>query len=221
MIPSDFVQITEAFRDATDAAVRVVNHETVARNWAGRSALDGFTVGGLVSHLYAATRRTEIVLDEPVLEEGTSLGLSEFYGANRVNRPDDLAEGPHLLIREDGERRAKQGYEAVTRRFQELVTRLNERLPNESPELRVPVLLVAGGVTSLGTYVVTRIIELVVHGDDIASSVDLPAPQISSQTGSLVLGALVEIARARCSDLEMIRAFTRRERVDPDALRVL
>lgn len=79
---------------------------------------------------------------------------------------------------------------------------------------------IEGGSTTLDDYLLTRVVELLVHADDLAVSVgqeiDLPG-----DASSVAFGVFVDLARARSGDLAVLRAFTRKERGDPDVLRVL
>jgi hypothetical protein len=70
-------------------------------------------------------------------------------------------------------------------------------------------------------YVATRVVELVVHSDDLATSVALPPLAVPPTAAAVAIEIFVELARARTGDLEVIRAFTRSERSKPDILRVL
>ena len=62
-------------------------------------------------------------------------------------------------------------------------------------------------------YLETRIVELVIHLDDLAASVGRTPPRVSPEAESLVLRTLVEMATARHGASVMIRALARRERV--------
>jgi uncharacterized protein (TIGR03083 family) len=210
-----------AFFEAADMASGVLADEAIARSWSEPSALQGFSVGGLAGHLYAAARRLEVALDEPIPESPVSVGLAEFYGVNRVEHPDELIQGLHPVIRQDGEQRAQQGPHQLTTRFIDLIARLRARLPEEPDDRLVPVIQVAGGVTALDAYLATRVVELVVHTDDLAASVDAPAPSVPLKAASVAIEVFVALARARSGDLGVIRGFARQERSLPDALRAL
>jgi len=106
-------------------------------------------------------------------------------------------------------------------RFGELVSRLGDRLPREQPHRLIPVWTIAGGVTSLDAYVATRVVELVVHADDLAVSAGLPPLSIPDDAAACAIEVFVAMARHRSGDLTVIRAFTRRERAPSGALRVL
>jgi hypothetical protein len=85
----------------------------------------------------------------------------------------------------------------------------------------VPVLRVAGAYTPLSEYLPTRILEAIVHGDDVRSSVpNLQVPGPPSAAVTVCLDVCMELARARVGDLGALRAFSRSERATPEALRV-
>lgn len=209
------------FREGCELASRVIGEHAVAKRWQEPSVLIGLTVGGVVAHLYAAMRRFEVALDDALPATPKVLRLSQFYGLNRVDQPGDLDAGWHPLIRDDAERRASYGHQAVTQRFYDLVARLAARLPDEAPERLIPVWTVPDGTTTLAAYVATRAVELVVHADDIAASAELPSLAIPPVAADHVIEVFVELARDRTGDLGVIRAFARHERASDDALRVL
>jgi uncharacterized protein (TIGR03083 family) len=206
---------------ACELATGIIGDRRVAARWRDPSGLPGFSVGGVAAHMYAATRRFEVALDEPVAGEPIVLGVGEFYGLNRVDDPSDLQGGLHPLLREDAERRAGYGPAAVADRFTAVVGRLFDRLPNEPANRLVPVWTVAGGATPLTVYVATRVVELVVHADDLASSAGLEPLTVPPEAASTAIGVFVEMARHRSGDLAVVRAFARRERAGADTLRVL
>jgi hypothetical protein len=211
-----------AFFEAAELAARLLADDAVGNRWQEPSALDGFSVGGLAGHIYATVRRVEVALDEAAPVTPVVVGPVEFYGANRVDEPSDLTAGLHPYVREEGEQRAARfGVDGVRQRFGDLLTRLRERLPEEPGDRTVPVLQVPDGVTPLPTYLATRVVELVVHSDDLSVSVDLPPIVVPEQAAPVVIGTLVELARGRSGDLEIVRALARAERATPDVLRAL
>jgi hypothetical protein len=78
-----------------------------------------------------------------------------------------------------------------------------------------------GLVLSLDDYLVTRLIELVVHADDLAASLGTAPPALPPAATQLVITTLVEVARIRPGDAATVRALTRRDRDAVDALRVI
>ena len=70
-------------------------------------------------------------------------------------------------------------------------------------------------------YLRTRVVELVVHADDLAASVGVAPMAPRPETGKIAIDALVDVARIRHGDLAVLRALARRERDPVGALRVL
>ena len=213
-------EVVEAFAAAGAATAAVVGSDDVARAWDGPSALAGYRVGGLAAHTLLATARLETVLAEEPLADPVVVDLAGFYGPNRVEAPADADAGLHPLIRAAAVDAAARGPAAVAEQLRDVLVRLREPLAAADPGRLVSVVNVRRGATRLDTYVRTRVVELVVHGDDLAASVGLAyvAPPAAVD---VTLGVCLELARARSGDLAVVRALVRRERADADVLRVL
>ncbi|MFP5331913.1 MAG: hypothetical protein ACLGHX_06115 [Acidimicrobiia bacterium] len=78
-----------------------------------------------------------------------------------------------------------------------------------------------GRLISLDDYLVTRLVELIVHSDDLAVSVGAIPPAFSREATGAVIDCLVGVARVRHGDEAVITALSRRERDTVNALRVL
>jgi len=74
---------------------------------------------------------------------------------------------------------------------------------------------------TLDDYLPTRIVEIVVHADDLAVSVGAPPVPFPADVVDVVVDVLVRTARVTHGDLAVVRALSRRERDAADALRVL
>ncbi|HEY2213594.1 MAG TPA: hypothetical protein VGH31_00965, partial [Acidimicrobiales bacterium] len=67
-----------------------------------------------------------------------------------------------------------------------------------------------------------RILELIVHGDDLVASIPgLRVPDPPAAAIDVCVSVCLELARARVGDVAVLRAFTRAERAEEGALRVL
>jgi len=103
--------------------------------------------------------------------------------------------------------------------------RLETRLPAEPLDRRMPA--VGGAVIGLDEFLRTRLVELAVHSEDLALSVGLPvtdagvAEEGVAEAVAEAVDVMVGAARVRHGDAAVLRALTRRERDDVDALRVL
>jgi uncharacterized protein (TIGR03083 family) len=211
------------FFEALDVAIGVVADPAVAEAWAAPSALAGYTVGGLCAHLQVATARTASVLeDEAPAGDGVRLvSIPEYYGPARIDDPGAAREGLAAFLVDDGNERAAAGPASVAASFAALPARLRPLLAAAAPDRLVPVVQVPGGATPLDGYLTTRLLELVVHTDDLAASVGMAPPEPSPAAVGELAALLTSMAVARVGGLGVIRAFTRAERAAPDALRVL
>jgi hypothetical protein len=213
--------IMDAFLDAAELAADVVNDSRVAGFWELPSVLAGYTVGGLAGHLFHATDRLRDVLEREPPPPAQPAKLAEYYGLARIESPADLDHGVHRALREAGGRIAEEGPEAVGRRFTELVTLFRTMLPAVSIDRLVPVVLGDGRPVRLDDYVATRIVELVVHADDLAVSCGMPEIAVPPTCADVAVEALVRMARQRHGDVAVLRALARRERSNAEILRVL
>ncbi|MHB1519633.1 MAG: maleylpyruvate isomerase N-terminal domain-containing protein [Acidimicrobiales bacterium] len=209
-----------AFFSACDLAGGLIGSEAVAACWNLDSVVEGFTTGGLAAHLYSAIRLFESALEKPEPSTSRAGGFVEFYALNRIGERMELEDAVQRSIRADAAKRAELGAAVVSGKFDSLVARLRDNLPDQPMNRLVPVWRIEGGVTHLSDYLLTRIVELVVHADDLACSVgvDIVLP---GEAASLAFGVFLDLARARSGDLALLRAFTRRERGDAEVLRVL
>ena len=208
---------------ALDAAVAAVSRPEVATRWDEPSALDGLTVGGLVAHLLIATERAAAVLEAPAPDPSVVrvVGLAEFYGPNRIAAADDLGTGLPALLRDGASARAAAGPAAAVAEVAALPARLRPLLASAEEDRLVPVVQVRDGAARLDDYLTSRVVELVVHTDDLACSLGLELPEVDPGALAVVTRAFVDLAVARSGGRAVVRAFARRERADADVLRVL
>jgi hypothetical protein len=126
--------------------------------------------------------------------------------ANRAT--EDLDRPDSLRVRVDGDHVAAWGWEAVLSAYTTRTEKLEGRLHGSLPS----TVRFGAGVMDFAEYLVTRIVELLVHADDLAASVGLSPPGPPRDSASLAIEVLTEGARSVYGDLEILRAFTRPER---------
>ena len=214
--PHAMNDIRETFIETSEISHRLISRREVARSWDGPSALELFTIRGLAGHLLRGTGSVEAYLERPEPDE-QPLSAAAYYAA--AVDTQDITAPLHVAIRERGEGEAAQGHDALVERLQGLIERLRVRLEGEPAERRMRVH--KDMVLTLDDYLVTRLIELTVHIDDLSVSVGVETPPIPPRALDLATSALVEVARERHGDLAFLRALTRRERDAVDAARVL
>ena len=149
------------------------------------SVLDGWTVADLVAHVGRSLSLTAGIIAAP---EGTlpvSLGA---YVGQYPSRAGEIAEGSRRLAAEI----AEDPLAAIDSIAAEAFARLDELkgaevvIPPSRPPLR------------LADIITTRLLELVVHADDLERSVDLPgASPVEDDALDLVANELLQIVVAR------------------------
>jgi Mycothiol maleylpyruvate isomerase N-terminal domain len=192
----------------------------VARCWREPSALRLLSVRGLAGHLLRGAASVEVYLDRPEPTGAAPISAAAYYTqVSSAVTEQDLAGPAHTAVRQRGEEQAAAGPEAVATEATALVDRLRRRLAAEPPERLVSVY--GDLVLRLDDYLVTRLVELVLHVEDLCVSVDAPAPAVPAAATSAAIATLVEVARLRHGDAAVLRAMARRERDAAEALRVL
>jgi uncharacterized protein (TIGR03083 family) len=202
-------------------AAALVRRPEVAAAWATPSDLPGYSVGGVAGHLVRAAGRLEQVLDmDP--PTGDDAEFTDWYLANRVATPEDLGNEFARFLVDDGEGLAAEGPAALAEELGALAARLPDRLAAEDAERRVNAIRTPKPV-KLADYLASRVLEVVVHADDVATGAGIEAPDFATVVGDTAAGFLLRLARSRSGDVAVLRAFTRSDRVaDPyDVLRVL
>lgn len=204
------------FLAAADAVRPLLDHPAVARRWDEESALSRMSVGDLVAHASRAVTLVPIYLDtqgEPPYRDAPG------YFVNIAPELDtDLDSELATAVRERAADSSRSGLTEIARAWDAARLEAEQRLGDDDPTRGITVL---GGTIQVGEYLMTRVLELVIHGDDLATSLDLAAPEQRPDVYRAVIGCLVEIAARRTSPLEVIRAMSRVERSDPSILRVL
>ena len=166
-------------------------------------------MSGLAGHLAGAVFNVETFLDAPPLPEVAPIDAVRYYldGSD----PDSPVDDPiKQRIRGQGEQRAVAGPTRLADGFDEARGRLAVRLP--LLDRAVPVTMFGRWVLPLDQCLVTRILELAVHLDDLAVSVGGPTPAIPDEAADLVVATLARIARGRRGLVPVLRTLSRRER---------
>ena len=205
-----------AFLDAASTALHVLERPELAERWPHDSVLPQFPVAALAGHLVRGMTTIEQYLDGPEPDEA---GISAARYFHTVIRSADISDPAHQAIRDRGAEAAAAGPAALASAARAARGRLSSRLAGVGAERR---LRVAGGlVMTLDEYLRTRVVELVIHADDLAVSLGVELAPPRPATCTVAIDVLVGVARIRHGDLAVLRALARRERDPVQALRVL
>lgn len=196
------------------SALELLGRVELVHQWGRPSALPEMTVGGLAAHLgsqvlsvHAAVTAGAHVTDE------APVPLLEHYGRVAWVKagPDDPA---NVTIRDDAERSAASGHDPLVADVQgalaDLQTAFTASLPaGLPPAVRMPWW---DWSLSFEDYLVTRVMEIVVHSDDLAVSLDIEPPRLPQRVLGPVLALLVGVSLQRHGQAAVVRALSRSER---------
>ncbi len=193
----------------------MVGRRDVGERWSDPSALAGLTTGALAAHLANAILQVDLHLDMPE-PEGEMVTAADYYAA----MDDSARPGSELNVgvRARAEEIAGRGWARIYIDTGRACDRLGERLENVPASRRLSA---QGVVIAIDEFLMTRVVEMTVHVDDLARSLDIEAPPLPPDATTIALAVLVGAARARHGDRAVLRALTRRELQGPEVFQVL
>ncbi|WP_236655555.1 maleylpyruvate isomerase N-terminal domain-containing protein [Streptacidiphilus carbonis] len=206
---SKVTQARELYLSVADTAARLLAAPEVADRWRRPSSLAKLSVQGLAGHLAGQVFFVPAVLADPVPTE-PAVSIHEYYA--RVSWiGSDLNTPFNQAIRSGGEEEASEGPAALAERVAACVEELRATLP-ASPDRPVRRPTWGPWSISLDDFITSRLLELVLHSDDLAHSVGLPTPQFPAPAVETVVDLLSRIALRRHGATNVLRALSRSER---------
>jgi hypothetical protein len=200
--------VRETYLRAAQVAVALLSSPQVAAAWSEPSALDKMTVGAVAAHLARQIHNVPVVLSqhpgEPVIGVLDHYARSAWVGA-------DLDAEANQVTRRNAEVSASDGPAALASQTAALLAHLPEVLAAE-PRGRIVSLPWASWSMTLDDFLVTRLLEITVHNDDLACSVGLPTLALPEDATDMVLTVLWQVAVRRHGVTAVLRALTRSER---------
>lgn len=202
------------FLIAATSALELLGDVALVSRWSDQSALPQMTTGGLAAHLgsqvlgvHAAVTAGTGVTEEPPVT------LLEHYG--RVSWVRGGVDDPaNVTIRDTAEESAAVGHDglvtSVSDALEDLTTAFSTSLPAGLP----PAITMPWWDWSLSfdDYLTTRVMEIVVHSDDLAVSLDVEPPTLPDPVLGPVLALLVGVSLQRHGQASVVRALSRSER---------
>jgi hypothetical protein len=201
----------QAYLSAAGAVSGLLRTPGLAGRWVEPSVLPEFRVSGLAGHLARGVFNVETYLNAPPPAGPPTVDAAGYFLALTEADGDPGSEA-NRLIRERGEADAGRDAADLAERYDAALARLADRLPATDPATAVP--MAGGTVLTVADCLVTRMVELLVHADDLALSIAVPTPAFDDAAADLVVSALARCARRRRGTVPVLRAFTRRERAD-------
>jgi uncharacterized protein (TIGR03083 family) len=199
----------DQYLSAARTALALLEDDAVARAWTEPSALEGFTVGGLAAHLANQIVSVATALDTDLAGKPT-VALLDHYG-RAAWLAADIDNEVNMAIRAGSEHRAGPGPATVLADTRAALARLDADLagldvaaPRTNPHWAYAM--------RLDDLLRTRIMEFVVHADDLAHSVGIATPGFDADAFDTAVWILTRLAAARHGQAALIRALARSER---------
>ena len=197
------------FLQAAAAAVRMLEEPAVTGRWDEPSVLTEYTVGGMAAHLVRAVSTPLGYLDQEPVDRSPDTDAAGYF-LEALGDLDPVDSDLHRSVRQRSDDMAASGPLAVLDATRAALQSLTGRLEVEAED-RV-VVVFGGAVMMLDDYLETRIVELVVHADDLAEScpgVDVSVPDGAWAVARRVVG---EVAARRVGDRQFVLGLSRSER---------
>lgn len=207
----------DAYLQAAASAAELLGRPAVAQAWERPSALPEFRVRGLAGHLAHQVLAVPDVLANAVPDDAP-IGLLDHY-AGSAWRTAGVDDEVNRGIRDQGERHAADGPAALADRVATTATELAAVLPAAGAD-RVVFLPWGPWSLRLDDFLVTRMMEIAVHSDDLAYSVDTDTPDLPEAVLEPVLALLGALAVRRHGQPAVLRALARAERA-PDRINAI
>lgn len=205
------MMVPEIFSLCAAAAEQLIASDAVGRRWDDASALEGYTVAGLAGHLARAVLTVEPYLEAAGRAEPDRLADAAGYFVAVLAGHDPVDSDVHRTVRARGAEQAADGPAVLAAAVRDARTRLAARL--DADTLRQVVAVRDGVTMTVEDYLRTRVVELVVHCDDLAVSVGGHEPEmLPAEAYPVAAAVLAEVAVRRAGGLATVRSLSRRER---------
>ena len=197
------------FSAAARVVADLVGRPEVGSRWDEESACAGMSVGGLAHHLGSQpVLAVQLVAAGAAAEE--PIPLEEHYARAAWVR-EDLDGESNVAIREGSDEEAREGQGALVARVEAATSRLTEVLTGVDPG--TPILIPwQGWALTAHDLLTTRMMEMVVHSDDLAASIGLETPEFPDDVLRRVLDLLTRVAVRRHGQVAVVRTLSRPQR---------
>lgn len=203
-----------AYLEAFETTRSLVASPQLARKWNDPSVLADFSIRGLAGHLCRAGQAVLDYLDRDLPADASPIEAERYFATVL----GFMGPVEHEQVRVRGEDNAGPDAASLLAKRDAAQATLEDRLEQE-PDDRL-VYVFGELVMYLDDYLVARIIEILVHNDDLALSLGVDTPTPPDAAMELALDHLLRVARLMHGDAAVLTAFSRRERDAVNALRV-
>jgi hypothetical protein len=202
--------------ESANVALSLVDDAQVQVQWTDPSSLPQMTVGALAGHLLhsgilmveEAFAITEVPAGQPI----TATRMLSWV-------PLDNESPVHDGVRSVAESQTIEGRQELVERVRASLKRSETALSNASPSLILAFSWAPSLSMTLSEFLRSRILELVVHGDDLVHSVGIEQLPFERDAIDLACHLGIDINIQRYGSSAVLRSLFRRDRNSLDALR--
>ena len=206
----DDERMAETFLTAAQISADLARRPEVAEHWTEESACAGMSVGGLAHHLVLQLTNTVHILAAEPRDDAPIPLLEHYERAAWVTA--SLDDEVNVRIREDADGDASSGPDGLSSVIEGTLADLPDLLARSADAVLIPW---QGWSLSTEDYLTTRLMEMVVHSDDLAASVGVPTPEFPEDVLGPVFTLLTGVAARRHGQVAVVRALSRPQRA-PD-----
>jgi hypothetical protein len=204
----------DALERACAALLPLVSAPEVAEAWGAEAALPGMTIGGVTRHLVSQPETAvEFLRIQPPPPHAPVVSLAELY-----ERTDWFAAAvdaeENTSIRDDFNELAAGGQENSLAVLEQALTDLPDALAAAGDTTYVPW---QDSCLATDDFIVVRLMEIVVHADDLAASIGRPTPAFDDDVLHPALALLAMLGARRHGQDAAVRALSREERASRPA----
>lgn len=199
--------IRHAYLEAAASAAALIGDPAIAAAWEKPSVLKEFSVHGLAGHLGSQVLYVSRLLEAEAPRE-QPWSVAEFYARVESFHVGVDAE-INVRIRHQGEAAAAGGPHALAVDVDSAIAAQRAVLPTEPADRAVSF---GARPLLLNDFLLTRMMEIAVHSDDLALSADITTPPLPPRVFEPVLDLLSRLAVIRHGQPAVLRALSRAER---------
>jgi hypothetical protein len=199
----------DALRRACLVVAPLVSAPEVSEAWDRESALPGMTVGGVTRHLVSQPgSAVEFLPIKPAPQHAPVVTLAALYERTDWFAASVSAE-ENTSIRDGFNAMAVGGASDSVAILEQALAELPEALATAGETTYVPW---QDATLATDDFIVVRLMEVVVHADDLAVSVGLPTPEFDDDVLHPALALLAMLGARRHGQDAAVRALSRAER---------